>query len=50
MRNKGLSGGKAQAQISPGEGFGYVFSESNAILASFGMQEAASPDFQQIGQ
>ena len=45
-----LSGGKAQAPISPGEGFGSFLGESIAILASSEVQEAASPDFHQIGQ
>ena len=47
---RGVSGGKAQAPISPGEGFDCFPSERIAILASSGMQEAASSDFQQIGQ
>jgi hypothetical protein len=41
---------KAQPHIPPGEGFGYFLEESIAILASSGVQEAASPDFQQIGR
>lgn len=46
----GVSGGKAQARISPGEGFDSFFEENIAILASSGMQEAASSDFQQMVQ
>lgn len=49
-RIQGVSGGKAQAHISPGEGFGYFLEESIAILASSGVQVPSFFDFQQIGQ
>lgn len=41
---------KAQAPISPEEGFDYDLRETITILASSEMQEAASSDFQQIRQ
>ena len=42
----GVSGGKAQAQISPGEGFDCFLRESSVILASSVMQAAAFFGFQ----
>ena len=43
-------GKRRTPNISPGEGFGSFLGERIAILASSGVQEAASPDFHQIGQ
>jgi len=41
---------KSPSPNIPGEGFDWFLSESVAILAGSGVQEAASPDFQQMGQ
>lgn len=46
----GGAGKKDQAPISPGEGFNCFLEESIAILDGSEVQEAASSDFQQIGQ
>ena len=46
----GVSGGKAQAPISPGKGFDCFISETSYILTSSGMQVPSLFDFQQIGQ
>lgn len=42
----GVSGGKAQAPISPGEGFGCLLGETTDILVGSEMQVAAFFDFQ----
>ena len=47
---RGVSGGKAQARISPKGSFDCLLGESIAILAGSEVQEAAPSDFQQIGQ
>ena len=47
---RGVPGGKAQAPISPGEGFGCLLGETTDILVSSEMQVPSFFDFQQTGQ